>query len=281
MALTGRDLKFAVEYLKTGNATKSAISVGYSVNGAAVRGSLLLKKPEVRKYLEGGKSQAASYAIKRAKLEAAEILARIIDIHDAALGDSDYGAALRAMELYGKHLHMFAEQVEVNHSHSLVALVVAASRAPAISMSRTSQGTPDGTLAGYGEGTPDIHGAAKIPATIPASLPKFSNYFSETSLSPHSRTVEGQTNITPAAAAAASTINPSADALPSQPSSTSAETKLTNVLPSGGVLPQEPYNLPPVNRMILMRDSSTESSGKSIGASDSISGSSDDNGDLG
>lgn len=49
--LNVRQKKFAAEYIKTGNATQSAITAGYSEKYAARQGSVLLKNENVRRYL--------------------------------------------------------------------------------------------------------------------------------------------------------------------------------------------------------------------------------------
>lgn len=46
--LTQKQEDFIINYLKTGNATRSAISAGYSINGAEVQGSVLLRNIKVK-----------------------------------------------------------------------------------------------------------------------------------------------------------------------------------------------------------------------------------------
>jgi len=52
MKLTPKQKKFADEYIKTGNATQSAIEAGYSKRTAAVIATENLIKPNIKAYIE-------------------------------------------------------------------------------------------------------------------------------------------------------------------------------------------------------------------------------------
>ncbi|WP_087235374.1 terminase small subunit [Lactobacillus gallinarum] len=74
--MTPKQLKFASEYIKTGNATKSAIEAGYSKNTAAEIGKENLKKPYIKAYINEKLSEIESHKIMDAK-EALQLLTRI------------------------------------------------------------------------------------------------------------------------------------------------------------------------------------------------------------
>ena len=50
--LTEKERIFADEYIKTTNATQSAIKAGYAEKSASSKGSQLLRKVKVRKYID-------------------------------------------------------------------------------------------------------------------------------------------------------------------------------------------------------------------------------------
>ena len=60
MKLTPKQKKFADEYIKTGNATQSAIEAGYSKKTAQVIGAENLSKPMVKSYIEERMAEIAS-----------------------------------------------------------------------------------------------------------------------------------------------------------------------------------------------------------------------------
>jgi len=76
MKLTPKQKKFADEYIKTGNATQSAIEAGYSKKTAQVIGAENLSKPMVKSYIEQRMKQIDSNRIMSAK-EAVELLTGI------------------------------------------------------------------------------------------------------------------------------------------------------------------------------------------------------------
>lgn len=74
--LTVKQKKFADEYIKTGNATQSAISAGYSKNTAKSIGQENLTKPDVKQYIDTQMEKLESHKIMDAK-EALELLTSI------------------------------------------------------------------------------------------------------------------------------------------------------------------------------------------------------------
>lgn len=68
--LTDKQERFAVEYIKTLNATQSAINAGYSPKTAYSIGNKLLKKDEIAEFIRGQKQKILDEGI----LEARELL---------------------------------------------------------------------------------------------------------------------------------------------------------------------------------------------------------------
>ncbi|QOY98387.1 terminase small subunit [Leuconostoc citreum] len=76
MRLTPKQKKFADEYIKTGNATQSAIEAGYSKRTAQVIGAENLSKPMVKTYIDERMAEIASKRVM-SYTEAVELLTSI------------------------------------------------------------------------------------------------------------------------------------------------------------------------------------------------------------
>lgn len=76
MKLTPKQKNFADEYIKTGNATQSAIEAGYSKKTAQVIGAENLSKPMVKSYIEERMVEIASKRVM-SYTEAVELLTSI------------------------------------------------------------------------------------------------------------------------------------------------------------------------------------------------------------
>lgn len=67
MKLTAKQRLFADEYIKSGNATQSAIKAGYATKSAQRMGSENLSKPVIKSYIDGKMSEIESHKIADAK----------------------------------------------------------------------------------------------------------------------------------------------------------------------------------------------------------------------
>ena len=76
MKLTPKQKKFADKYIKTGNATQSAIEAGYSKRTAAVIATENLIKPNIKAYIEKCMAEIASNRVM-SYTEAVELLTSI------------------------------------------------------------------------------------------------------------------------------------------------------------------------------------------------------------
>lgn len=74
--LNARQAKFVADYLKTGNATQSAIKAGYSKKSAGVRGHELLQNVEIIQKLNDAYNKNTSKAVMTG-VQAMELLTRI------------------------------------------------------------------------------------------------------------------------------------------------------------------------------------------------------------
>ena len=94
---------FVRRFLETGNATKSAISAGYSPKSAAAAGSRLLKNDEIKAAIDAELLRRAEMSgiTDTYVLEGIRAIAENPDAKDAD--------KLRAYELLGKHLRLWTQ----------------------------------------------------------------------------------------------------------------------------------------------------------------------------
>lgn len=77
MRLTQKQRLFADEYIKSGNATQSAIKAGYATKSAQRMGSENLSKPVIKSYIEAKMAEIESHKIADAK-EVLEFYTRVL-----------------------------------------------------------------------------------------------------------------------------------------------------------------------------------------------------------
>lgn len=108
-ALSQKEQRFVTEYLVDGNATRSAIAAGYAQRNATSTGYELLQKPHIKDAL--GKALKAQE--KRTLVTADANLREIEQLAREARAARQFGAAVRARELIGKHYRSFTDKVEL------------------------------------------------------------------------------------------------------------------------------------------------------------------------
>lgn len=113
--LTEKERIFADEYIKTTNATQSAIKAGYAENSASVTGSKMLRKPKVRQYIDVVMSERSKNTIATAD-EVLEYLTKVMngEEKDAFGLDASIADRTKAAELLGKRHMLFTEKVKLD-----------------------------------------------------------------------------------------------------------------------------------------------------------------------
>ena len=113
--LTKKEQIFADEYIKTTNATQSAIKAGYAENSASVTGSKMLRKPKVRQYIDAVMSERSKNTIATAD-EVLQYLSRVMNGEEKDAFGLDVSVADRtkAAELLGKRHMLFTDKVKLD-----------------------------------------------------------------------------------------------------------------------------------------------------------------------
>lgn len=113
--LTEKERIFADEYIKTTNATQSAITAGYAENSASVTGSKMLRKPKVRQYIDAVMNERSKNTIATAD-EVLEYLTRVMcgEEKDAFGLDVSVADRTKAAELLGKRHMLFTDKVKLD-----------------------------------------------------------------------------------------------------------------------------------------------------------------------
>lgn len=113
--LTEKERIFADEYIKTTNATQSAIKAGYAENSASVTGSKMLRKPKVRQYIDAVMNERSKDTIATAD-EVLEYLTRVVrgEEKDAFGLDVSVADRTKAAELLGKRHMLFTDKVKLD-----------------------------------------------------------------------------------------------------------------------------------------------------------------------
>lgn len=113
--LKPKELKFAEEWLKTTNATQSAIQAGYSERTAYSAGNRLLKKVEIRQYIDERLAEMQESSIADTN-EVMQFLSSTMrgDIPDQFGLDPALNDRLKAAELLGKRYKLFTDKQEIS-----------------------------------------------------------------------------------------------------------------------------------------------------------------------
>ena len=113
--LTEKERIFADEYIKTTNATQSAIKAGYAEKSASSKGSQLLRKVKVRKYIDDVMEKRSKKTIATAD-EVLEYLTKVMngEEKDAFGLDASIADRTKAAELLGKRHMLFTDKVKLD-----------------------------------------------------------------------------------------------------------------------------------------------------------------------
>lgn len=113
--LKPKEFTFAEEWLKTMNATQSAIKAGYSERTAYSAGNRLLKKVEVKQYIDERLAEMQESSIADTN-EVMQFLSSTMrgDIPDQFGLDPALNDRIKAAELLGKRYKMFTDKQEIS-----------------------------------------------------------------------------------------------------------------------------------------------------------------------
>ena len=113
--LKPKELIFAEEWLKTTNATQSAIKAGYSARTAYSAGNRLLKKVDVKQYIDERLAEMQENSIADTN-EVMQFLSSTMrgDIPDQFGLDPALNDRLKAAELLGKRYKLFTDKQEIS-----------------------------------------------------------------------------------------------------------------------------------------------------------------------
>lgn len=113
--LTEKERIFADEYIKTTNATQSAIKAGYAEKSASSKGSQLLRKVKVRKYIDDVMEKRSKNTIATAD-EVLEYLTKVMngEEKDAFGLDASIADRTKAAELLGKRHMLFTDKMKLD-----------------------------------------------------------------------------------------------------------------------------------------------------------------------
>jgi phage terminase small subunit len=104
--MNAKEARFVAEFLIDGNATRAAIRAGYSERSARQLGYRLLTKDHIRKAIDEGRARVT----KKAEVTAEGVVRDVKRVFEMAVLAGQYSAALKAQDLLGRHIGMWASE---------------------------------------------------------------------------------------------------------------------------------------------------------------------------
>ena len=104
--ITAQQEQFCLEFIKDLNAVRAAIRAGYGEQHAKKNAWTIIRNPAVAARI----SELKADQTKRTKIEADDILRRLVRIAEKTEQEGDYQAAIRSLELLGKHQAMWTDK---------------------------------------------------------------------------------------------------------------------------------------------------------------------------
>lgn len=116
--MTPKQELFIKEYQQDRNATQAAIRAGYSAKTAYSIGNGLLNNPKIQQALEADRTERA----ERLNLTADDVIRDLITIKERCMNGKPFDArgAIKALELIGKNLGMFANKLQVEENKEFI-----------------------------------------------------------------------------------------------------------------------------------------------------------------
>ena len=107
--LTLRQDLFAREYITDLNATQAALRAGYTPTSAKANCAQLLNNPKIKARID----ELMADRVERVTVKADYVLGHIQKIAEQAEEEGSWHAALRALELLGRHLGLWKRRDEI------------------------------------------------------------------------------------------------------------------------------------------------------------------------
>ena len=107
MALTAKQELFVKEYLIDLNATQAAIRAGYKEDNAYATGAENLRKPQIAEAIQELKNKRS----KKTTITAEWVVEQLKQNHKLAREVGEIAQSNRALELLGKHVGAFTENI--------------------------------------------------------------------------------------------------------------------------------------------------------------------------
>ena len=104
--ITAQQEQFCLEFIKDLNAVRAAIRAGYGEQHAKKNAWTIIRNPAVAERI----SELKADQTKRTKIEEDDILRRLVRIAEKTEQEGDYQAAIRSLELLGKHQAMWTDK---------------------------------------------------------------------------------------------------------------------------------------------------------------------------
>ena len=104
--ITAQQEQFCLEFINDLNAVRAAIRAGYGEQHAKKNAWTIIRNPAVAERI----SELKADQTKRTKIEADDILRRLVRIAEKTEQEGDYQAAIRSLELLGKHQAMWTDK---------------------------------------------------------------------------------------------------------------------------------------------------------------------------
>lgn len=112
MSLSDKQRRFVHEYLIDMNGAQAAIRAGYSPKAAKEQAARLLTKANVAQAVAEGMEQKAA----ELGIDARWVLQEAVSVYREARQEGDRSAALKSLDLVGKHVDVAAFKERVEHT---------------------------------------------------------------------------------------------------------------------------------------------------------------------
>ncbi len=104
--LSPRQRRFCEQYISCDSPAEACVAAGYSPKGAGVQANRLLKNASVQAEITRRQEEAA----RRADVKEDDVIQMLVQVRDQAREANQFGPCVRAIELLGKKLGMFADK---------------------------------------------------------------------------------------------------------------------------------------------------------------------------